>query len=504
MSATAPAAVARRIHPALTTAAVMLATILYSLDWTIAVIALPHMQGAFSATQDQISWIITSYIVASAVMIPTAGSLSRRFGRKRVFVWAVAGFTVASVFCGAAETLTGEVLARIAQGASGAFLIPIAQAVVLDSYPREQHGKAMAYWAMGVMMGPILGPTVGGYVTEFYTWRWIFFINIPLGAIALIAAMAFVPETETDKGHRFDWLGFLALALGVGALQMMLDRGEREDWFQSGEIVIEAALMALGFYLFAAHSLTTSKPFLNLRLLRDRNFGFGLLFILLYGLLTLPPMVLMPPFLDDLRGYPIDTIGLIQTPRGLGLITAAIFSGQFSNRIDPRYMIAFGLVSLTVSNGAMADWTLDVGTWEIVWTGYVQGVGAGIVIAPLGVLAFNTLAAEHRTEGAAIFNLMRSVGSSIGVSIAVAILTRSTTVNYAILSEHITPFNEVLRYPAFAEGWSVATGQGLAAIDAEITRQATMIGYLNDFHILAIGALFGLPLLLLMRKPQQD
>lgn len=498
-AAAAPAGHPRR---GLITLSVMLATILYSLDWTIAAIALPHMQGTFSATQDQISWVITSYIVASAVIIPTSGWLSGRFGRKRVFVSAVIGFMAASMLCGAADSLAAEVIFRILQGMAGAFLVPISQAIVLDIYPREEHVKAMAFWGSGVVLGPVLGPTIGGFLTEFYSWRWVFYINLPLGIVALLGTIAFLPETAKDRGRRFDWLGFLALAAGVGALQMMLDRGQRRDWFDSGEIVIEAAIAVVGLYLFVAHSLTTRDPFLNPRLLRDRNYALGLVFIFLYGLLTLAPMVMMPPFLSELRDYPIVTIGLLQTPRGLGLLTAMVIGGRIANRVDTRALVAFGFLCLAVSNWGMSQWTLEVDAWPIVWTGFLQGIGAGIILVPLGALTFFSLAPENRTEGTSVFNLVRSIASSIGVSIALAVLTRSTATNHAILTEHVSPYNEVFRQSAVRELWDTATASGLAVLDAEITRQAAMLAYINDFYLLAIASLIGLPLLLLVKTPR--
>ncbi len=493
---TAPAA-----NRGLITASVMLAAILYSLDWTITSVALPHMQGTFSATQDQVSWIITSYIVASAVMIPTAGWLSNRFGRKRVFLTAVGGFMITSVLCGAADSLGAEVIFRILQGMSGAYLVPISQAIILDIYPREQHGKAMALWGTGVVLGPVIGPTVGGYLTEFYTWRWIFYINIPVGILAFIGTVAFLRETPILKGRRFDVLGFAALALGIGALQLMLDRGERHDWFDSPEIMIEAGVAALGLYVFVAHSLTAENPFLNPRLLRDRNYAIGLLFIFLYGILTLPPIVLMPPFLEDLRGYPIVTVGLVQSPRGVGLMTAMIIGGYITNRVEPRLLIGIGFLCLTVSTWAMSGWTLEVGTWDVVWTTFIQGFGAGIILVPLGVITFATLAPEHRTEGTSVFNLVRSVASSIGVSIALAVLARSTKINHAALVENINPYNELLRYSSAQELWALGTSRGFAALEAEITRQAAMIAYVNDFRMIMVASLVALPLLFLLRAP---
>ncbi len=502
--AASAAAAAPAVHPrrGLITASVMLASILYSLDWTIASIALPHMQGTFSATQDQISWVITSYIVASAVMIPTAGWLSGRFGRKRVFASAVIGFIAASVLCGAAESLAAEVLFRILQGMAGAFLVPISQAIVLDIYPREEHVKAMALWGSGVVLGSALGPTLGGFLTEYYSWRWVFYINVPLGIVALLGTIAFVPETARVRERRFDWLGFLALAAGIGALQMMLDRGERQDWFDSGEIVIEAAIVVVGLYLFVAHSLTCRDPFLNPRLLRDRNYALGLVFIFLYGLLTLAPMVMMPPFLSELRDYPIVTVGLLQSPRGLGLLAAMAIVGRIANRFDSRAMVACGFLCLTVSSWAMSGWTLEVDAWPIIWTGFLQGIGGGIIFVSLSAIAFFTLAPENRTEATSVYNLVRSVGSSIGVSIALAVLTRSNAGNHATLVEHVSPYNEALRLAPASPLWDMSSASGLAAIEAEIARQAAMIAYVNDFYLLAIASLLGLPLLLLVKTPR--
>jgi DHA2 family multidrug resistance protein len=505
MSAAAGSAGIKPVHRGLTVFTVMCATFMYSLDWTIAAIALPHMQGSFSATQDQISWVMTSYIVASAIMMPTAGTLSRRFGRRTVFLGAVGCFTVASFLCAVATSLEAEVIFRILQGAGGAFLIPISQSIVLDSYPVEEHPKAMAIWSIGAMMGPILGPTVGGFLTDFESWRWIFYINLPVGAAAILGALAFVPETTRDPAHRLDWTGFLALALGVGALQMMLDRGERLDWFESTEVVIEAALAVLAMYFFVAHSLTARQPFLNPRLLRDRNFAFGLLFVFLYGLLTLAPMVLMPPFLQDLQGFPVIATGLSQSPRGIGLLIAAIYTGRVGHRIDPRFAVGAGMVCLAASTWMMSGWNLEVGLPQVVLTSFLQGVGAGLVIVPLGTLTFVTLGAEFRTEAASVFNLMRSIGSSIGISVALTLLTRMSTVARSGLTEAVTPYNERLAEPAFAGRFDLTNNETLAALSAEIDRQAAMIAYVDDFHFFTIAALAGLPFLMLLkfRRPGQ-
>jgi DHA2 family multidrug resistance protein len=489
-------------HPGLIAASVMLASLLYSIDWTIAVVALPHMQGAFSATQDQISWVITSYIVASAIMIPTGGWLSARFGRKRVFVWALVGFMAASVLCGSAESLTVEVLARIVQGMSGAFLIPLSHAIILDTYPPEEHGKAMALWGTGAVLGSVVGPTLGGYLTEFASWPWIFYINVPLGLVALVGVLAFVPETPREPQRRLDWFGFLTLAVGIGALQMMLDRGQRLDWFESGEIVVLAWLAALGLYLFAVHSVTARNPFLDPHLIAHRKFFVTLLLISLYGFLSMPPMVLMPAFLQHVNGYSIDAVGLLQTPRGVGLLAAMLISGRITGRVDPRTLIGCGLVCLAVTNYEMSRWTADVGQWPIVWTGFVQGIGAGIMLVPIQVIAFPSLAPHQRTEATSVFNLVRSVCSSFGVSLALTLFVITGADTRSRLVEYVTPYRAALRAAQEAGALDAGTERGLALIEREIELQAAVAGYNADFLFLALVALCALPLLLLIGRPQ--
>ncbi len=486
-------------HSGLITASVGLASFLYSVDWTIAAVALPHMQGTFSATQDQIGWVITSYIVASALAMPSSGWLSLRFGRKRLFMWAVTIFLIASVVCGSANSLEVEVLARIVQGMGGAFLIPLSHAIILDTYPPEEQAKAMALWGMAATLGSFVGPTVGGYVTEYLSWRYIFYINVPFGLLALAGAAVFLPETPHDAGRKLDWFGFLSLSLGIGSLQLMLDRGGQLDWFESWEIITEACLAVLGLYLFNVHSLTAKRPFLDPRLMTQRNFFLGLVFVFVYGFVTTPPMVLMPSFLDQVRGYPIDMIGLLQAPRGVGLFIAMMIGGRVTGRIDPRKLIAFGLLCLAWSSWEMSNWTADVGMWPLLWTNFLQGIGGGIIMVPIQVIAFPSLQPHMRTEATALFNLVRSIGASIGVSGALAMYVRTSSVMHAQLAEHISPFNRALQAQGH-DGWGMATTQALAKMEREISLQSAVIGFTGDFWIFALIALAALPLLLFIGK----
>ncbi|HET6221846.1 MAG TPA: DHA2 family efflux MFS transporter permease subunit [Dongiaceae bacterium] len=498
MSAAAAAAGAPA-HRGPIVASIMLATIMQALDTTIANVALPHMQGSLSATQDQISWVLTSYIVAAAIMTPPTGYLATRFGRKRLFLGAVAGFTVTSMLCGIAQTLPEMVLFRLLQGVFGASLVPLSQAVLLDTYPKEQHGSAMALWGVGVMVGPILGPTLGGYLTEYYNWRWVFYINLPFGLLAFFGILGFVHDGERDRERPFDFFGFAMLSLAIGALQLMLDRGELKDWFGSTEIIIEAALAALGLYLFLVQMATAERPFLDPHLFKDRNFVTGLLFIFLVGVVLLATLALMPPFLQNLMGYPVITTGLALAPRGIGTMIAMLIVGRLVGRLDARLLILAGLSLTALSLWEMAGFTTDVGQWTIVRTGIVQGLGLGFIFVPLSTLTFATLRPQQRTEAAGLFSLMRNIGSSIGVSAVTSLLAQYTQINHATLAEHVSPYNPQIQAGTLPAPWDPSTMSGLAALDAEVTRQAATIGYLNDFRLMMYMMLGSIPLLLLLR-----
>jgi DHA2 family multidrug resistance protein len=491
-------------HRGIITICVMLATIMQALDTTIANVALPYMQGTLSATYDQVNWVLTSYIVAAAITIPLTGWLSDRFGRKWLFLVAVAGFTVTSVLCGAAGSLPEMVAFRFLQGVFGAPLVPLSQSVLLDSYPREQHGSAMAMWGVGVMVGPILGPTLGGYLTDAYNWRWVFYINLFVGVLTFLGLSTFLSESKKDKVHGFDWFGFATLSVAIGALQLLLDRGERLDWFASTEIIIETALAGLAFYLFLVHMVTARQPFIDPRAFKDRNFVAGLVFIFIIGIVLLATMALLTPYLQTLIGYPVLTAGILLSPRGVGTMIAMMIVGRLIQKVDARLLILLGLILTAVSLWEMVGFTPDVSEFAIVRSGVVQGLGLGFSFVPLTTITFATLAPDLRTQGTALFSLMRNIGSSIGISVVIFLLNRNTQVLHSGLVDNITPFSDLARHPGIAPLWNPGTLQGLAGLDAEITRQASAIAYVDDFKLMMLLTLASILLLPLLRKPRQQ
>lgn len=482
------------------TCCAILATLLQALDTTIANVALPYIQGSVSATQDQINWVLTSYLVAAAIMTPPTGFLSSRFGVRRVFLFSVAGFTVASMLCGMAQSLVQIVLFRILQGLCGAALIPLSQSVLLSIYPKERQGSAMALWGVAVMAGPILGPVLGGWLTANYTWRYVFYINLPIGILALLGMATFLPETKRNAAEKLDWFGFGALSIAIGALQLVLDRGEQLDWFGSGEIIIETLIAASAFYLFLAHIFTANKPFVRPALFKDRNFSAGVLFGIIVGVTYYASLALQPPYLQNLMNYPIVTAGLVMGPRGIGTMASMMVVGRLVGRVDTRGLLAVGLGLTAWSFYAMTGWTPDVSQMTIISVGVIQGVGLGFLFVPLSVVTLSTLTPERRTEGTAIFTLTRNIGSSVGISVVGSLLTQNTQINHADIAQHVTAVNRGFENSTIAQVWNPAAAAGRAALDAVVTRQAEIIAYIDDYKFLMFATLAVVPLLIVFKR----
>ena len=477
------------------------ATLMQALDQTIANVALPYMQGSLSATTDEITWVLTSYITAAAIMTAPVGWLAARFGRKYLFITCLVGFTVTSMMCGAAQSLPQMVAFRILQGVFGAALVPLSQATMMDIYPMEKRGQAMAIWGMGVMVGPILGPTLGGYLTEMYNWRYVFYINLPFGILATAGLIVFMPRSHPNFNMRFDWIGFAVLSLGIGGLQMMLDRGQNQDWFSSPEIIAELVLGCLGVYLFVVHMLTATKPFIPPAMFRDRNFATGVVVMFAAGTVLVSSSSLMAPWLQTLGNYPVETAGLIMAPRGIGTMFAMMTGGRLASYVDPRKLMAFGIILLVWSIWDMTVWTPDVAQWRIMATITLQGAGLGFLFIPLQVLAFATLPGQYRTDGASLFSLFRNIGAAIGVSVTSSMLVHNTQILHAEIGGGVTPFNRALMDGGVVEHfWDPATRHGAAMLDTVINQQAQVTAYMDDYKMMIFTTAPMLLLLLLMRR----
>jgi DHA2 family multidrug resistance protein len=511
------------------TVVVMMATIMQALDGTIANVALPNIQGSLSATQEQVAWVITSYIVSAAIATPLAGFCAVRFGVRRILVSSVIGFTIASMLCGAAQTLPQLVAFRTLQGVCGAALVPLSQTLMMEAYPREEQGKAMAMWGVGTMLGPITGPTLGGWLTDEYSWRWVFYINLPVGILCAVGLMILIKNKASDTPRPFDLLGFTLLSIAIGTFQLMLDRGEQVDWFGSKEIITEAAVAGIAAAMFVIHMLSSDHPFLPRDLFRDRNLMLGIIFTAITGLLMIVTATLLPPFLQQLKGYPVFTTGVVMAPRGIGTMISMFMVSRLIGKVDARWLIAIGLSLCGISLYDMTQFSIDVSEGRVIWNGFMQGIGLGLVFPPLTTLAFATVPARIRTEGAAINALMRNLGASIGVAVLVALLDRNTQINRSVLAEHLTPFNPLWRFGTtpiengipvdrsriithmtpFGGGWPYGSvpvddpSKLIGIWSEELNRQASMIAYLNDFRVLAVAAVVFIPLLFFMRRQAQ-
>jgi MFS transporter, DHA2 family, multidrug resistance protein len=483
------------------TVCTVMATLMQSLDSTIANVALPYMQGTMSASEDEINWVLTSYIVAAAIMTAPTGFLAARFGRTRLFVTAVTGFTFASILCGMAQSLGEVVLFRALQGMFGAALVPLSQSVMYDIYPPEKRGAAMALWTMGVMVGPISGPILGGWLTDNFSWRWVFYINVPFGVVTALGLLTFLKESSYGRSARLDWIGFGSLSIAIGAFQTMLDRGQTQDWFSSREIVAEAVLAALAFYVFLVQFVLAPRPFLPPRLFADRNFVAGMILYFIMGSIMYATLALLVPYLQTLMSYPVVTTGIVLAPRGAGLMLAAMICGRLIGKINPRHLVGAGFVTGAYALYRMTFWTPDISQWDLISAGFIQGISIGLLAIPINIIAFATMPSELRTQATGIYSLVRNLGSAIGISITGSLLQINTQVNHAIIAADASPFNRALQSGVAARFWSLGNLHGMAMLDHEITRQAKIIAFVDDFKLMLVLAIVALPLLLLTRPP---
>ncbi len=486
-------------HRGLITLSIMLATIMQVLDTTIANVALPSMTGDLGASQDTITWVLTSYIVAAAIMTPVTGWLADRVGKRELFLISITGFVLSSMACGAAWSLPSMVAFRLLQGIFGAAIVPLSQTFLLDINPREKFGQAMAMWGAGIMVGPIIGPTLGGWLTDSFNWRWVFFINLPVGIAALAGCIAYLPRSARRQ-RRFDFFGFAMLSIAIGALQLMLDRGGEVDWFASPEIWTYLFLTISGFWVFTIHIIGADKGFLDPRMFQDHNFVIGLICIFVIGIILLASLALLPPMLARIFGYPTITTGLIMAPRGVGTMVSMLVVGRLVRLIDARWLVTAGLLLTAWSLQMMTQFSPLMDSGPIIWSGVLQGLGLGLVFVPLSTIAFATIDSIFRADATSLFSLVRNIGSSIGISVVSVFLARNIQVNHAELSSFISPYNDQLM--RLMPGATAANPATLSQLNEMVNIQALMISYLDDFKLMMIITLCALPLGLILRKPK--
>src|SRR5579864_3578136 len=501
-TAASPAA-APAINRGAITATIICACVMQGLDTTIVNVSLPHIQGSMSAAQDQISWVLTSYIVSSAIMMPLTGLLAGHFGVKYIFLASIVGFTIASALCGAATSLDQLVAYRMLQGICSAGLVPLGQATLFTIYPRERHGQAMAIFSTGAMMGPILGPTMGGWLTDNLDWRWCFYINLPVGALCALGIFAFVRQSRTMRSEQFDMFGFAMLSIAVGSLQLMLDRGQIKDWFHSTEIWIEAIIAALCFYLLIVHTMTAEeRSFVNRDLLKSPNFVAGSVLMFGVGMILSGTLALMPSMMQELMNYPVFDAGWMMAPRGFGTMLAMFIVARIINKVDNRWFIFVGFLLTAASLWQMTGFSLLMGAGPLIFASFAQGFGLGCTFVPLNLLALSGLPHHILAQGTAIRALMRMLGGSIGIAILETQLSQNTQIVHSRLTEWLRPDNPLAQAPYLSAPYSLTSPTGIAALNQEVTRQAAMIGYIDDFALMLVVILASLPLLLLVCPSQ--
>ena len=485
----------------LLTVAVMLATIMQILDSTIANVALPHMTTALSASPDMISWVLTSYVVAVAIAMPITGWLADRVGSRNLFLLSVAGFVAASTLCGAAQDLTQMVMFRLVQGVTAAFMSPLGQTVLLDINPPERQAKAMSIWGMGIMVGPISGPVIGGWLTDNFDWRWVFYVNVPFGILCFALLWWLLPSRPIVK-RRFDIFGFALLSLTLATFQLMLDRGQGKDWFTSTEVWIEALVAGSCAWMFVVHMITARNPMFDRALFKNRNLITASAFMTVMSLVMMGTMAVLPTMLQTVYGHSVQETGLLLTSRGISMVLMMVVTTQLTQRgIDVRLILATGFGITAYSAWTMSHWSLDMGSGPVILSGVIQGMGMGLLFMPVTAIAFGTLSPQHRTDASAVLNLSRSLGASVGISVIVTLLARNQQISHSDIAQHIN--DQTL--PVDPNVLQALGGMGNAVmgmIDAEVNRQALMIAYLDDYWIMSIITACAIPLVLTLRKPK--
>lgn len=478
---------------------IMAASLMQVLDTTIANVAIPHMQSALGATADTVTWVLTSYIIASAVALPITGWLADKVGARRLFILSVFSFIIASMLCGIAQNIEEMVIFRALQGVAGAFIAPLSQSFMLDTSKPSKHPQMMAIWGMGIMLGPILGPVLGGYLTENWNWRWVFYVNLPIGILSLALLSAILPHRD-QVTRKFDVTGFVLLALALCSFQLMLDRGQQADWFQSAEIWIYAIVLGSTAWMATIHLATAKDGMFDRALFADRNFMIALAFMLIIGAVLFSVMALMPPMLQSLLSYDVIDTGIVLMPRGIGVLISMQLAGFLVRKgIDPRYLVGSGFLICGVSLMQMSHWSLGVDQFHILSSGLLQGLGIGLVFIPLQVTAFATLPGRLRTDGSSLLNLLRSLGASAGISMVTVLLARNIQTSHADLAGNVTSSTISSIDVSTVDQYQMVGDVVLRMIDLEVNRQAAMIGYINDFHLMMWMSFAAAPLVLLMK-----
>jgi DHA2 family multidrug resistance protein len=503
MTDTAAAAGSRsRVPRWLIGAAVMLTTIMVILDMTIVNVSLPHMMGALGATSDQITWVLTTYIVVNAIFIPMTGFFAALVGRKRLMLISISGFVVSSALCGQAHSLTEMVVFRALQGAFGAAVIPLSQAILIDAFPAKERGKAMALWGIGVMLGPVLGPTLGGFITQHLTWRWVFYINVPVGLINILMVTRFLRDSDRHRVNA-DWWGALLMAVGIGALQLVLDRGNQDDWFVSNLILALSIISALSLIFFIRRSWGRDDSVAQIQLLKDGNLRAACGMMALFGLGLFGTIILQPIMLEQLLNYPAETTGLVMAPRGIGSALSMFLVSRLIGRVDARRIIFLGLFLSALGSYFMTWYNLIIDPAWIIWPSVLQGLGMGMIFVPLSTLAYETLPRAAIDHAAALFNLFRTIGSSVGISIAGTLLSRETQINWNRLGGHINPYNPALQHWLHGHGLAMSDPLTPKLLANDLSHQAMMVAFVDTFWFITLSMLAIAPLVLLLRRQQR-